>query len=298
MLDTGSSDMYVAGLECMEFDFCRGHNLYVLNQSTTSHLDGRRFELDYGSGSVCGYLARDNMTMVDGRLVLPNQTFGIATSGNASFGSFLFDGVIGLGFDKLSKYGDRNLFVDNLVSHNSLDPVFAFYFSRHPAYDSLVTFGGYSKDHIEGDVSWHRVIGEQYWELTLDSASLASTPVTNGSTAVMDTGTGLVLVPSDAFLIITEMLQVVEKNSLQFVDCNRTEVITLVIDGTEYSLGSTEYAQHIQSLTDKCVLTIATAQTPTGGWVLGLPFLRKYYTIFDKRKLSVGIAVGKSTISS
>ena len=73
IIDTGSSDLWVAGTSCTSSS-CRGVTLFNSAQSSTFTVDPTSFDITYGSGEATGSTASDTVTM--GGFTVTGQTFG------------------------------------------------------------------------------------------------------------------------------------------------------------------------------------------------------------------------------
>lgn len=101
-------------------------------------------------------------------------------------------------------------------------PVFAFWLNRHPADGEgggELTFGGVDPAHFEGDRTWAPVTRRGYWQFAMDGITVggeapepspgaptpvgpAATPCQGGCQAIADSGTSLIVGPTDEIAAI------------------------------------------------------------------------------------------------
>jgi saccharopepsin len=147
VLDTGSSNLWVPSSSCNSIA-CYLHSKYDSSSSSTYKKNGSDCAIQYGSGSLEGFVSRDVVTIGD--LKIKNQDFAEATSEpGLAFAFGKFDGILGLGFDTISVNKIVPPFY-NMLQQKSLDePVFAFYLgdSNKDGDNSEATFGGIDKNH-------------------------------------------------------------------------------------------------------------------------------------------------------
>lgn len=76
ILDTGSSDLWVAGTECT-IDACQGITKYNPSASSTFQNASTAFQISYGSGDASGYVASESVAL--GGATVTNQKFGTSS---------------------------------------------------------------------------------------------------------------------------------------------------------------------------------------------------------------------------
>jgi len=298
ILDTGSSNLWVPSTECSSIA-CYLHQKYDSSASSSYKKNGTTFEIQYGSGSLSGFVSNDVMTIGD--IQIKNQDFAEATNEpGLAFAFGRFDGILGLGWDRISV----NQMVPphyNMLNQDLLDePVFAFYFGKADASgdDSECVFGGVDKDHYTGKITTIPLRRKAYWEVDLDAISLGQdTAELEGTGVILDTGTSLIVLPSN----LAEMLnaQIGAKkgfNGQYSLDCSKRDSlpdITFTLSGYNFSITAYDYILEVQG---SCISTFTAMDIPepTGPLaILGDAFLRKWYSIYDMKAGTVGLAKAK-----
>lgn len=197
VLDTGSSNLWVPSTECGSIA-CYLHSKYDHDSSSTYKKNGSEFEIQYGSGSLSGYVSEDTVTIGD--LTIKHQLFAEATAEpGLAFAFGRFDGIMGLGYDTISVNKIPPPFY-NMIDQGLIDePVFAFYLSDTAGGedDSEAIFGGINKAHYTGDITYIPLRRKAYWEVDLDSLTFGdSTAELENTGVILDTGTSLIALPS------------------------------------------------------------------------------------------------------
>jgi len=309
IFDTGSSNLWVDSSECE--DSCGSHAKYSANSSTTYKPNGTEFKVEYGSGACTGHLSQDLLTW--GGIQLENQTFAEVTDASG-FGrlygfSFLerFDGILGLGFDAISvcdfpyQFGCVETPFHRLIDAGLVDsPVFSFYLGdmgKKPLMgaDGELLLGGTNPEYYTGEISWVPLSAATYWEIEMDSLAFKGSDVTTESsrTAIVDSGTSLLVGPVDQVSAITAALNTTENFEGEFfVNCD-DELPDLVVTlaGVAYVLEGSDYV--LDAGGGVCLLLLMSIDlTGTGvDWILGDVFMRKFYSVFDYSNQRVGFAL-------
>lgn len=196
VLDTGSSNLWIPSTDCNSIA-CYLHTKYDHGESTTYKQNGSDFAIQYGSGSVSGYISED--TVMLGDLAIKHQLFGEATAEpGLAFAFGRFDGIMGLGFPRISVNGIVPPMYNALDQGLLDEPVFAFYLSStEDKTESEAIFGGINKDHYTGDMVKLPLRRKAYWEVELDSITFGDETAEFESTgAIVDTGTSLIALPT------------------------------------------------------------------------------------------------------
>jgi len=193
-MDTGSSNLWVPSAECGSIA-CYLHQKYEHESSSSYKKNGSEFAIQYGSGAVSGYVSKDIVTMGD--LVVKDQLFAEVTSEpGLAFAFGRFDGILGLGYDRISVNGIPPV-VYNMIDQGLLDePKFAFYLGDTED-SSEAIFGGIDSNHYTGKITYLPLRRKGYWEVKLDSITFGSdTAEMDDTGAILDTGTSLLTFPS------------------------------------------------------------------------------------------------------
>lgn len=297
ILDTGSSNLWVPSKDCGSLA-CYLHTKYDHESSTTYKANGSEFLIQYGSGSMEGYISQDTLTIGD--LVIPKQDFAEATSEpGLAFAFGKFDGILGLGYNTISV----NKIVPpvyNAIDQGLLDsPQFGFYLgdtNKDEANGGQATFGGYDESLFTGKLTWLPVRRKAYWEVSFEGIGLGDefAPLVNTGAAI-DTGTSLITLPSSLAEIINAKIGATKLWSGQYqVDCDTRDSLpdlTLNFAGYNFTLTAYEYTLQVS---DSCIsaFTPMDFPQPIGDLaIIGDAFLRKYYSVYDLKRDAVGLAL-------
>ncbi|XP_064538752.1 lysosomal aspartic protease-like [Drosophila montana] len=287
LFDSGSSNLWVPSSTCWFFDVaCMNHNQYDHDKSSTYKSNGESFSIQYGSGSLSGFLSTDTVD-VNG-LVIKSQTFAEATSEpGTSFNNAKFDGILGMAYQSLAVDNVVPPFY-NMVSQGLVDDsVFSFYLARDgtSSQGGELIFGGSDSSLYTGELAYVPISEQGYWQFTMAGATIDGQTLCDNCQAIADTGTSLLVVSEDAYDILNNLLNV-DENGL--VDCSTVDkmpVLNLNIGGGKFTL---EPAQYIIQSDGECQSSFEYMGTDF--WILGDVFIGQYYTEFDLGNNRIGFA--------
>ncbi|EIN06383.1 acid protease [Punctularia strigosozonata HHB-11173 SS5] len=197
LIDTGSANIWVGARS-------------TYKRTRTSRDTGNHVAVKYGSGSFSGEQYIDAVTITNA-LKMRQQPIGGAkkASGFAEAG---IDGVLGLGPRTLAQGTVDNtamvptvvdtLYGDHAIAWPAVGVAFAPYGAAYSTPNGALTFGGYDRTRFIGKLSWVPVTktkpANQFWgvdqQIVYDGTVIM--PQTAG---ILDTGTTLIYLPSDAF---------------------------------------------------------------------------------------------------
>jgi len=313
--DTGSSNLWVPSSKCPSilFKACAKHKRFDRSKSSTAQKDGRKLVLPYGSGVCAGILTRDTVTV--GGIKLDNCTFGeiVAEPGQVWVES-PFDGILGMGYPQIAMPPDKSnpvLPPFDVMMHRKLlaQNVFSFFLTtcadgQEACDGSQLTLGGIDHSKYTGDVHYvpntfyQKMLG--YWlvkasKLSVGSAgagatTFCTTPIV-GCPMVVDTGTSILVVPPKQF---AKMQQAIGNVSADCSNVQKLPPLSFEFAGKKFVLEPDFYVLRGTAANggEECQLGIQGLSVGVPGlWILGDPFLRKYYTVFDREKGRVGFAL-------
>jgi len=298
VLDTGSSNLWVPSSECGSIA-CYLHSKYDSSESNTYKKNGTSFDIRYGSGSLSGFVSQDTLQIGD--LKVKNQDFAEATSEpGLAFAFGRFDGILGLGYDTIS-VNKMVPPVYNMINQGLLDePVFAFYLgnANKDGDNSEATFGGVDKSHYTGELINIPLRRKAYWEVEFDAITLGDNKAELENTGIiLDTGTSLIALPSTLAELLNKEIGATKGFTGQYsVECDTVDSLpdlTFTLSGHDFTIGPHDYILEVQG---SCISSFMGMDfpEPVGPLaILGDSFLRKWYSVYDLGKGSVGLAKAK-----
>jgi hypothetical protein len=291
IFDTGSSNLWVPSTKCSK---CT-HTKYDSDKSETYAANGTKFAIQYGSGSLSGFLSQETLTLGD--LSVPGQVFAEATNvPGISFAVGKFDGIMGLAFPTISVDGVEPP-MQNIIRQGLVDQgVFSFYLQSKPLLEKgELLIGGIDDSKYTGELFYVDVTREAYWETKLDDIQIEGSSVTAVRAGIIDTGTSLLVGPK------SEVKAIAKKVGARCsfftgqctVSCDKRSsmpTIDIVLGGRSFPLTPEQYVLDVEG---QCLLGMIGMDIPAPAgplWILGDVFIREYYTVFDVDNSRMGIA--------
>ncbi|ODN76856.1 hypothetical protein L202_05448 [Cryptococcus amylolentus CBS 6039] len=327
IMDTGSSDLWVAGSTCTA-DFCTQTTTFDTSNSSTFSTSNEAFNITYGSGDADGELATDTVSM--GGFSVTDQTFGVVTSTSADLISSPLSGLMGLAFKSIASSGATPCW-QSLASGGSWDSAeFGVYLNRYRGDSSAseiesdggeILFGGTDSSKYNGSFNYISIdeADEDYWRIPLEALTVQGSDVTitsstsSGSSpqCAIDTGTTLIGVPSTVAEAIYAEIDGAEALSASSgysgyyqYPCSTTVSVSLQYGGLSYSISDAD--MNLGSFTsDTSMCTGAffamdlSASSPVQ-WIVGASFMKNVYTTFRYDPTSIGFAelTGGTSVST
>jgi len=305
--DTGSGNLIVPGADCTDLA-CTEHRRFDSTKSTTSEERNCNGDdvgdegstdsmiITFGTGHIQGKCVQD--TLCIGNLCAPG-TFLSATEESPQFASFTFDGVLGLALDKMAQ-GPEFSMMARMVKHRLLkDPVFSVFLSDSDEEVSELTFGEVKDEHMASELFWLPVNEESgYWEVKMRDITFNNklTNICENCRVAVDTGTSELAAPSDVIRQLEAKLGVKE-------DCSNThEMPELGFAMKDHSTGKTHILNlaprnYISRIHDSgCSVSLMELDIPPPRgplFVFGIPFLQKFFTVYDHAQKKVGFAIAQ-----
>ncbi|KAH9057488.1 aspartic peptidase A1 [Lactarius vividus] len=310
IIDTGSSNTWVgAGTPYVE--------------TSTSVQTGDSVSVTYGSGSFSGTEFLDTVTIGPG-LVIPGQSIGVASTSTGFDG---FDGILGIGPVDLTLgtlSPDSNTLIptvtDNLFSQGTITSDLVSV-SFEPTTTTSVkngelTFGGTDSTKFTGTLTFSPGTGtfpaSEFWGINESIRYGTSTSILSTTAGIVDTGTTLILIATDAFnryksatgAVLDNTTGLLKITSTQF---NNLQSLFFTTGGRSFEL--TANAQiwpralntFIGGTSGSIYLVVNDIGSPTGSgldFINGYTFLERFYSVFDTTNNRVGFATTAFTTAT
>ncbi|KAH9990273.1 aspartic proteinase from Irpex Lacteus [Russula vinacea] len=307
LVDTGSSNTWL------------GANQPYIQTETSVNTDNS-MNVPYGTGSVNGTEYEDTVTIAPG--VDIQQSIGVASN---SSGIYPLDGVMGLG-PKILTLGTLspdntsviptvtdNLYDQGKIKQNlvtvSFEPT-----TYEPVTNGELTFGGTDTNKYTGDITYFPITktgpSRFFWgvdaSFSYGNAKGRGAPVTilDTTSGVIDTGTNLIGLGTEAYnryVNVTGAVYDEQTGLLRIAEAQYENLQSLFfnIGGSQYELNANAqiWPRTLNSVVggDRnsiylVVFDLEPLLSINLGFIAGMAFLERYYSVFDTNNQRVGFA--------
>ncbi|CAO3676308.1 unnamed protein product [Rhizopus stolonifer] len=286
--DTGSSDLWFASTLCTNCG--SSQTKYNPSSSSTYAKDGRAWSISYGDGSsASGILGTDTVTL--GGLKISKQTIELSKREASSFQSGPSDGLLGLGFDSITTVSGVKTPVDNLISQGLIsEPIFGVYLGKESnGGGGEYIFGGYDSSKFSGSLTTVPVDSSNGWyEITVKSSAVGSSKVSSSFSAILDTGTTLLILPNSVASAVAKAYGASDNyDGTYTIDCNAS------LKPLVFTIGSSTFEVPSDSLIFEQDGSTCYAAFGYGDYdfaIFGDVFLKNNYVVFNQEVPQVQIA--------
>eukprot|EP00933_Yihiella_yeosuensis_P045514 TRINITY_DN408_c0_g1_i4.p1 TRINITY_DN408_c0_g1~~TRINITY_DN408_c0_g1_i4.p1 ORF type:complete len:424 (-),score=117.30 TRINITY_DN408_c0_g1_i4:376-1647(-) len=298
VFDTGSGNLIIPGSACAD-SACTEHKRFDAKASKSSEqlqADGTpakdgatrdKLTVTFGTGEVSGLFMKDKVCVNDNMCTRLNF---IASTHESSmpFSSFKFDGVLGLALKEMTQ-GDSFSLMQTFVNEGVVrEPVFSVFMSDSDAEGSEITFGDVNHARMKGDMFWVPVTKKSgYWQVGIDDITLANEKqgICRDCQVAVDTGTSMLAGPTEVITKLKEKLGVKD-------DCSNMKTLPKLGFAMQGKILNMDPADYVDDSHGCSVSFMNLDVPPPNGplFVFGDPFLRKFYTAYDKESNKVGFA--------
>jgi len=323
IFDTGSGQLLVPSVKC-ESVACSLHKKFMANQSSSAVAIGWADEpltaaenendrdtkvINFAMGDAVGQFSRDRVCLGDKNLFCAMGDFVEMTEESDNpFKDAEWDGVLGLG-QAISDGEEFNIF--GLLARNATPhlnkPLFAVYLGRNIEDEAEITFGDYRPERMASAFTWVNVSEEGYWQFQFADFTIDGKPSGicdryggRKCQGVLDTGSSLMMGPRVDLDRLLTLLRFGNSTSLNCTAKHSFPKLGFMIGNTTFEMDADDYMDRshdegFEAGVDNCWAHLMPIGDTGRGpiMVLGMPFLRAFYTAYDVKAKQIGFAVSK-----
>eukprot|EP00933_Yihiella_yeosuensis_P066828 TRINITY_DN712_c0_g1_i1.p1 TRINITY_DN712_c0_g1~~TRINITY_DN712_c0_g1_i1.p1 ORF type:complete len:429 (+),score=92.49 TRINITY_DN712_c0_g1_i1:120-1406(+) len=298
VFDTASGNIILPSKKC-DTTACLQHASYDALSSVTSKeattFDMPKIEktMAIADGSVTGQAIADKVCLGPEEALCAQTSFFEALSlSDEPFGLVPYDGIFGLGLTALSEglpfNHMGNLAEVNALSQNRFSVWFALQGDNE---QSEIVFGDTNLDRVGSEIHWMTISDKTsgLWQVQLDDVTMNLVRLglcaKTGCQVAFDTGSGVIAGPKQFIKALTTAANVLE-------DCGNYETLPALgfeMGGTTFNIDPSDYVRRTAS---GCFHQFLPVEAPAGKEnmiLLGIPFMQRYVTVFDREFLRIGL---------
>jgi len=310
-IDTGSSNLLLTSEQCSSIG-CLSHKTYSAKSSESAkplsllQQDDQSKEsetvlLDISTGEAEGELVEDYVCLGEqGDVCAKTGLVQMTRMTEKPFAAFQFDGILGVGMPQGSLDKKFN-FMANLAEMGALkrDRMSVWMANENDSENSEIIFGEIAEDRLGSELLWLPVskFDTGMWQAKMDDFTIDDTPIglcaKTGCEAAFDTGTNAIAAPEHMVSTILSALDIRQDCS----NYNALPKLGLTFQGQVLHLDKSDYVKRVYTDDNlQCYhqfLPMELSGKKKDMILLGDPFMKKYYTVFDRESLNIGLALSK-----
>jgi len=314
ILDTGSSDLWVADSSCITG--CGSVPTFNPTQSSSFQNSSKAFSIQYGTGEAAGTLGQDTIQMAG--FSVANQVFAVCDEVSSGLLNNPVSGLMGLAWNTIASSG-ATPFWQTLAGSSAWDsPVMAFQLTRFvddQNAEALEAGGAFNMGFVNqslytGTIDFQNIPSgqESWWLLPMTSMTVQGNSVTlptgTDSYSAIDTGTTLVGGPSSAIQAIFAQIPGSAAGTGNYENyftypCDTQVNVSISFGGPSWSISPEDF-KLTQVSDSQCVGAFfeMTTGSSAPAWIVGDTFLKNVYSVFRFSPPSVGFATLSSTATA
>merc|ERR1719353_978641 len=301
VFDTGSGNLMVPSTFC-HTHACTMHRRFDRKASATAEdieADGSlskkgalrdQITVTFGTGEISGVFIQDDVCI--GNLCTNLHFVGATDETEDPFSSFNFDGVLGLALPQMSQ-GPAFSLMDHMVQSKALrKPLFSVFLSDSDIENSEITFGDIKEEHMVTPMFWEPVAKDTgYWQVQIQDIAINNKKqsLCSDCQVAVDTGTSQLAGPTDVINELSNRLDVKH-------DCSNFDQLPNLGFVMSEHIMNLKPDDYVDKGSDGCEVSLMPLDVPPPNgplFIFGDPFLRKYYTSYDRDSNKVGFATAK-----
>eukprot|EP00931_Biecheleriopsis_adriatica_P044034 TRINITY_DN25155_c0_g1_i1.p1 TRINITY_DN25155_c0_g1~~TRINITY_DN25155_c0_g1_i1.p1 ORF type:complete len:420 (-),score=94.91 TRINITY_DN25155_c0_g1_i1:132-1391(-) len=304
VFDTGSGNLLIPSTAC-NGEACKMHRRFNSSLSSTvtdiafadepdkavrPHGDRDVVTITFGTGEISGVFKKDHICL--GSACTHGDFIAVTEETEQPFSLVPFDGIFGLGLPQMSEAPHFNV-LDCMIRDKVLKKnIFSVFLAADDKQESEISFGEYRADRMASELFWVPVSTPGYWQVEMDDVMIGNTlqDLCQGKCQVaVDTGTSLLAGPSKIVSLLQDRLGVKD-------DCSNFDTLPdlgFVVGNHTLKLSAEDYVDRDGHTCSVALMTMDVPPPKGPLFIFGDPFLRKYYTVYDREHLQVGFALAQ-----
>jgi hypothetical protein len=246
--------------------------------------------ITFGTGQIWGQCIEEQVCLDN--VCYPGTFIAATYETRTPFIVFDFDGVLGLSLPEMSHAINFNMMDRLKVTQLLHQTIYAVFLSSSDSEVSEITFGSIKSDLMSSDLHWVPVSRNTgYWEVMITDITIDNHPqeMCQNCYVAVDTGTSELAGPSPIIADLADRLQVQ-------TDCSNFDQLPRLGFVVNDQILNLEPKEYVDQTADGCEVSLMPLDVPPPKgplFVFGIPFMEKFYTVYDNVNKQVGFAVAK-----
>ncbi|XP_011257733.1 lysosomal aspartic protease-like [Camponotus floridanus] len=302
--DTGYSNLWILSKKTNEHNIPSylKHNLYDGIESGEYLTNDTSICMNNTISTIEGLLSTDIVNVDD--YYIKDLIFAEVIN-VSDINPFLFaqyDGIFGLGYSEM--FDKRMSLIENMLQQHLISSrTISFYLNRDSSGQlsgGELILGGSDPTRYKGILRFVPVTRRGSWQFTIDKIKLDNNNIlcTDNCQALVNIGIGVIIGPTSDIIKINKFIGTINVNGEEEVNCNRIfdlPMIRFILNDMTFKLTADDYIIEIPDKNGRsvCISGFVGLDLHEVDWVLGIPFIRRFYTKFNMNTDQIGFAPTK-----